>query len=219
MVHYHSATAEAHETVASFRALGVAAECFAADLAQETDAENLVKATLDRFGRIDVLVTCAAIWQRKSLEETTQEDLRRHFDINVAGTFFCAQHAGLAMARQPEGGCIITFGDWAVCRPYTDYAAYFATKGAIATLTRCLAVELGTRNPRVRVNCVEPGPSMVPSDVDRSELLRIVDATLAKREGTPEQLAAAVVFLIENPFVTGACLTVDGGRSIFAGGL
>jgi pteridine reductase len=119
------------------------------------------------------------------------------------------------MVKQPGGGCIVNFGDWAVERPYLDHAAYFASKGAIPTLTRTFAVELGTRNPRVRVNCVLPGPLMLPPDLAQGERQLAIDGTLAKREGSPENAAQAVLFFVENDYVTGTCLPVDGGRTIF----
>jgi pteridine reductase len=215
-LHYHTSAAEAESGVASLRALGASAEAFAADVSDPAQAYSLVDRALERFGRIDVLVTCAAVWSPRRLEEVTPHDLQRNLAVNLGGTFFCAQRAGLAMARQPEGGCIVTFGDWAVSRPYLDYAAYFAAKGAIATLTRALAVELGTRNPRVRVNCVEPGPAMVPDNLPEDERRRIVASTLTQREGAPRDVVAAVLFLIENEYTTGVCLPVDGGRSIYA---
>src|SRR6476619_888696 len=102
---------------------------------------------MERFGRIDVLVNAAAVWKSKPLEMVTAADVRLHFETNALGTFLCSQHAGLAMVEQPEGGVIVNIGDWADARPYTGYAAYFASKGAIPTITRSLAVELGSRNP------------------------------------------------------------------------
>ena len=97
---------------------------------------------MKNFGRLDVLVTAAAIWQQRPLEDVTAEDVRRHFEINTLGTFLCCQRAGSIMVEQLEGGAIVTIGDWATARPYTNYAAYFASKGAIPTMTRMLAVEL-----------------------------------------------------------------------------
>jgi pteridine reductase len=120
------------------------------------------------------------------------------------------------MVRQPEGGCIITLGDWAVARPYVNYASYFPSKGAIVAMTRSLAVELGTRNPNVRVNCILPGPVMLPPTISPEERERVIQGTLVHREGKPENIAQAVLALVENDFITGACLPVDGGRSIFA---
>jgi pteridine reductase len=217
-VHYRTSVVEAAETAEYLRGKGVETMSFLADLTIESAVRGLVQAVLERFGRIDVLVHCAAIWESKRLEEITAADVRRHFDINLLGTFLCNQSVGLAMVHQPEGGCIVNLGDWAEARPYPNYAAYFATKGAIPTLTRCLAVELGTRNPRVRVNAVLPGPVMLPADLPDDERLEAIHATLVQRAGRPENVAQAVLALVENDFITGACLPVDGGRTIYAGG-
>jgi pteridine reductase len=215
-VHYRSSAAEAATTVAALRAHGVEAEPFPADLTDEAAVRELVKAVLARFGRLDVLVNCAAVWQRKPLEEVTAADVRLHFDTNALSTFLCCQHAGLAMVAQPEGGAIVNVGDWAEVRPYLGYAAYFPSKGAVTAITRCLAVELGTRNPRVRVNAVLPGPVMLPPDLPQAERDHAIRATLVKREGSPGNVAQAVLALIENDFVTGASLPVDGGRTVYA---
>lgn len=215
-VHYRSSAAEAGETVAALRTRGVEAEGFAADLTDEKAVRDMVTAVLARFGRIDVLVNCAAIWKRKPFEDVTAADVRAHFETNALGTFLCGQQVGLAMVRQPDGGLIVNIGDWAEARPYRDYAAYFASKGGINTMTRCLAVELAHRNPRVRVNCVLPGPVMLPTDLPEAERRHAIDATLVKREGNPRNIAQAVLSFLDNDFVTGVCLPVDGGRTIFS---
>jgi pteridine reductase len=215
-VHYRSSAAEAAESVQAFRARGVEAVALQADLTDEQSVRGLIGQTLTAFGRLDVLVNCAAAWSSKKLEEVTAADVRHFFETNTLGTFLCSQHAGLAMVRQAEGGCIVTLGDWAVARPYVNYAAYFPSKGAIPTLTRCLAVELGSRNPAVRVNCILPGPVLLPPDLPEAERRQAIDATLVKREGRPENIAQAVLFFLDNDFVTGVCLPIDGGRTIFA---
>lgn len=215
-IHYRNSKAEADAAVADFQAHGINAVALQADLRDESAVRLLVQATLDRFGRLDVLVNCAGDWKRKRLEEVTAADVRHSFEVNTLGTFICSQQAGLAMVRQKEGGSIITLGDWAIERPYLDYAAYFPSKGAIPALTRSLAVELGTRNPAVRVNCILPGPVMLPPDLPDAERQAAIAGTLVKREGRPEHIAQTVLFLIDNDFVTGACVNVDGGRSIFA---
>lgn len=216
-VHYRNSQAEAEETVFQLRQHDVDAAAFPAELGDESAVRGLVESVLARYGRLDVLVNSAAIWQRKRLEEVTAEDVRRHFEANTLGTFLCSQHAGLAMVKQPEGGLIVNIGDWADVRPYLDYAAYFASKGAIPALTRCFAVELGTRNPKVRVNCILPGPVMLPPDLPEKERAESINSTIVKREGSPENVAQAVLAFVDNDFITGACLTVDGGRSIYAG--
>jgi pteridine reductase len=216
VIHYRRSAAEAKETVSYFQRRGMEALAAQADLTDEQAVRGMIDQVLKQFGRLDVLVNCAAVWQAKRLEEVTAADVRLYFETNTLGTFLCAQHGGLAMVRQPEGGCIINLGDWAEARPYLHYAAYFPSKGAVTAMTRDLAVELGTRNPRVRVNCIMPGPVMLPPDLSAAERQQVINATLVKHEGRPENIAQAVLFFIENDFVTGVCLPVDGGRTIYA---
>jgi pteridine reductase len=216
VLHYRTSAAEAQGSVDSFRSRGVEAIALQADLTDERAVRSLMEQTLSHFGRLDAMVHCAAAWKSKKLEDVTAADVRHFLETNTLSTFLCAQQAGLAMLHQPEGGCIVTLGDWAVTRPYVNYAAYFPSKGAIPTLTRCLAVELGSRNPAVRVNCILPGPVLLPPDLPADQRKQAILATLVKHEGKPENVAQAVLFFLDNDFVTGACLPVDGGRTIFA---
>jgi len=216
-LHYRHSADEARQTVARLAEQGTRAKAFRANVADGADVGQLFDQVLDHFGRLDVLVTAAAVWNAKPLEDVTEDDVRQQFEVNALGTFLCCQRAGLIMTRQEEGGAIVTIGDWAVARPYLNYAAYFASKGAIATLTRTMAVELAHRNPSVRVNCILPGPVMLPENLPEPERQRAVAGTLLKRAGRPEHVASAVLFLIENDFVTGVCLPVDGGRTIAGG--
>ncbi len=218
VVHYNRSAEEARRTVARLQeqnaAPGFPARAFQADMADESQVERLFDEVLEQFGRLDALVTSAAVWERTPLEEVVAEDVRRQFNVNALGTFLCCRRAGLIMVDQPEGGAIVTIGDWAIARPYLDYSAYFAAKGAIPTITRDMAIELANRNPNVRVNCIMPGPVMLPDDLSDAEVRGAVAGTLLKRPGRPENVAQAVVFLVENDYVTGVCLPVDGGRTI-----
>jgi pteridine reductase len=213
-VHYNSSAHDAEETVAELRSRGLQAAAFQADLRDESQVKRLVDEVQQTFSRIDVLVNCAATWSPKPLEDTTADDVRSFFDANTLSTFLCCQHVGLLMTKQPDGGAIITIGDWATERPYLNYAAYFPSKGAIPTLTRMFAIELAQRNPNVRVNCILPGPVMLPPDLPAAERLEAISGTLVKREGSPEHVAQAVLQLVDNDFITGVCLPVDGGRTI-----
>ncbi len=216
-LHYHGSCDAARETAAEIEAGGGVAACFQADVSQEHQVERLFEEHLGRFGRLDVLITTAAIWEPGRLEDTNAGDIQRHFEINALGTFLCCRRGGLIMAQQPQGGAIVTVGDWAVVRPYRDYAAYFLSKGVIPTMTRMLAVELAARNPAVRVNAILPGPVMLPEDLPEDEKERVVAGTLLKREGSPESVAHTVLYLVENDYVTGVCIPVDGGRTIAGG--
>jgi pteridine reductase len=217
ILHAHRSVQAAEATAEELRLAGMEAGVVAADLTDERAVSAMVGEALAMFGRIDALVNCAAVWKSKQLEDVTAADVRLHFDANALATFLCCQHVGLAMAAQESGGAIVNFGDWAIVRPYLNYAAYFPSKGAIPTLTRAMAVELAHRNPRVRVNAVLPGPAMLPDALPEAERQAAIAGTLVKREGTPQHIADAVLFLLRNDFVTGVCLPVDGGRSISCG--
>jgi len=214
-LHYHSSEEEACESVGELRNLGAECEAYQADVADEAEVNQMFDAVRERFGRLDALVTTASIWSSKTLEDVTADDVRKNFDINCLGTYLCARRAGLIMVEQKRGGSIITIGDWAIERPYVDHSAYFVSKGAIPTLTRVLAVELGQRNPKVRVNCIHPGPVMFPPNTSEAEQQELIDSTLVRNADCPDEVARAVRFLIENEFVTGVCLPVDGGKSIY----
>lgn len=216
IIHANTSLADAERTAAELNAAGGDAIALAADLRDESAVAELFAAIQSRFGRLDVLVNAAAVWRPQRLEDVTADDVRHYFESNLLSTFLCARAAGLIMAAQEQGGVIINLGDWATVRPYLNYAAYFASKGSIPTITRNLAIELAARNPRVRVNSVLPGPVMLPPELTPAERAGAIAGTLVKREGTPQHVADAVLFLIRNDFVTGVNLPVDGGRTICA---
>lgn len=213
-IHANRSLEEAEKLAQSINEAGGEAIAVQAELRDEVAIRAMIDHTHDHFGCIDLLVNSAAIYAPIPLEDVTADNVREYFDVNSVGTFVCCQHAGLKMAEQPSGGVIVNIGDWATVRPYTEYAAYHPSKGAIPTITRTMAVELSQRNPQVRVNAVLPGPVLFPVDMSEAERQAVVETTLLKRGGSPQNVAQAVVFFAENDFVTGVCLPVDGGRSI-----
>jgi len=210
-IHANRSTAEAEDLA---ELLEVPTLVVQAELRDETATRAMIDQTFDHFGKLDLLVNCAAIYSPLPLETVTGNEVQKYFEINTLGTFVGCQHAGLKMAAQPAGGVIINIGDWAVARPYLDYSAYFPSKGAIPTLTRMFAVELSQRNPLVRVNAILPGPVIFPPDLSEQDRQQVIESTLVKHAGRPENVAQAVLFLAENDFVTGVCLPVDGGRTL-----
>jgi len=210
-IHVNSSTDEADALADE---LAVPTLVVQSDLRDEAATRAMIDRTFDHFGRLDLLVNSAAIYSPQPLEKVTGDDVKKYFDINTLGTFIGCQHAGLKMAEQESGGTIINIGDWAVVRPYADFAAYFPSKGAIPTLTRMFAVELSQRNPLVRVNAILPGPILFPPDLSEEEKRATIESTLVKHAGKPENVAHSVIFLAENDFITGVCLPVDGGRTL-----
>lgn len=213
-VHANRSADAAEKTAQDCRDAATDAIAVLADLADEDQARDMIRSVHEHFGRIDLLVNCAAIWKPTRLEQVTAGDVREHLNVNTVGTFLCCQQVGLLMVRQAFGGAIVNVGDWALDQPYLDYAAYFAAKGAIPSITKDFAVELARRNPRIRVNAVLPGRAMLPESLDEAERQAALDGTLVKREGSPQHIADAVIFLAEHEFITGVCLPVDGGRRL-----
>ncbi|MEX0612255.1 MAG: SDR family oxidoreductase [Pirellulales bacterium] len=210
-VHANTSLHKAQELVDELAKEGHEAMAFGAELRDEDATRAMIDRVRRHFGRLDALVNNAAIWAPTPLATVNAGDVRRFFEVNALPTFVCCQHAGLIMAEQDQGGAIVNIGDWAVERPYRDYSAYFVSKGMIPTMTRMFAVELA---PRVRVNAILPGPVLIPEAISAAERNRSIAGTLLKRLGRPENVAHAVACFLENDYITGACLPVDGGRTI-----
>ena len=210
-IHANRSLDRAQSLVEQLRGEGHEAAAFGAELRDEDATRAMIDRVYRHFGRLDALVNNAAIWSATPLESVSADDVRRFLDVNTVAPFICCHHAGLIMCEQESGGAIVNIGDWATVRPYADYSAYFPSKGAIPTLTRMFAVELA---PHVRVNAVLPGPVLLPDSLSADECRRAIEGTLLQRAGRPENVAQAVAMLIENDFITGACLPVDGGRTV-----
>ncbi len=185
------------------------------DVADESFSQQAITSIAESFGRLDVLVNSAAIWDPVCLDDVTKKELLRNFEANTIGSFLCAQQASLLMRQQSKGGAIINVGDWASDRPYSGFSAYFPSKAAIPGVTKCLAVELAQLNHAIRVNAILPGPVMIPDEMTAEARQTLLKQCLLQREGNASDVAEAALFLAEAPFITGAILHVDGGRVLF----
>lgn len=216
-VHANSSVAQAEALAAEIVAEGTV-QAIAVQGALQDDGvpESLVQQVAEHYGRLDILVNSAAIWSPQAMNEIQVSDLQRYFDINTIAPFMCARAAAKVMAGQACGGSIVNLGDWATVRPYLDHAAYFPSKAGIDMMTRSLAVEFAQWNQQIRVNCVKPGPVMLPQDASDHQRQRLCESTLSGQVGTAEHVAHATRMLCENTFINGVCLPVDGGRSIYA---
>jgi pteridine reductase len=208
-IHYHQSAAEAKAVVADLTATGTAAAAFKADLGDPEQVESLLAAVLAHFGRLDVLIACAAVFRKTPWTGVTLADWDFHLRGNLSATFYLARAAAPRLA---DDGVIITFGDWSGLRPYQDYLPYCVSKAAVIALSQALAQELA---PRLRVNCVCPGTILPPEHADPAAQQRIIQQTPLRRIGQPRDIVAAVRFLTdETSFATGTVLVVDGGRLI-----
>lgn len=182
-----------------------------ADLADIAALPALVDAVLDRHGRLDALVNNASAFHPTPLGEATPAQWNNLFASNAQAPFFLSQ-AAIPALREARGG-IVNLLDIYAERPLANHALYCMAKAALAAMTRSLALDLA---PEVRVNGVAPGAVMWPADGkpydDQQALLA---RTPLQRAGTPEDVAAAVLWLLRDaPFVTGQVLRVDGGRTL-----
>lgn len=212
-VHYHSSTlAEVDETLAACRANGVSAEPFQADLTDPGAIERLFTNVDARFGRLDVLVNSASAFQRRRLMEVTLDDWQRTMAVNLTAPFLCTQAAVWQMrAQSPSGGVIINIGDHGSLEPWPDYAHHGISKAGLLALTRLTAA---SEAPLIRASMVIPGLVMKPVGMEDARWAEVAAETPAQRPGTAEDVARAVAFLAEEPFITGAVLRVDGGAGL-----
>ena len=207
-IHYRTSHAEADALAAEISATGHTAQTFRANLENVGEIEKMVADVLAAFGRIDVLVNSASIFNRTPLEEVTERDWDSNLDTNLKAPFFLSKFAAASMRRQGAGK-IINIGDWAGIRPYKDYLPYSVSKSGLIGLTQALAKALA---PEVQVNCIALGLVIPPEDYTPDEVTRLVNRTLTKKMGSPEDVARAVIFFCETDFATGAILPLEGGR-------
>jgi len=183
-----------------------------ADLLAPIAPRALVSASLESFGRLDILVNNASTFYPTAVGSIEVGHWEELMGSNLRAPLFIAQEAAPELAKQ--GGAIVNIADIHAERPLKGYLVYSVAKSGLAALTRALALELA---PEVRVNAIAPGAIAWPEDgqFEPRERERILATTPLARLGAPEEIARAVHFLVTAPFVTGQVLAVDGGRSVY----
>ena len=206
-LHYSTSRIEADQTAKRIHKGGGVCATFACDLADAHAAEDLVPSVMGEFGRLDVLVNSASIFERSSLEAGNLELWERHFAINLTAPYILMR----SFARCAKEGSIINFLDTHIVRNKTAHAAYLLSKKALAELTKIAAVEFA---PRIRVNAVAPGIILPPVSQKGGYLDRLAKHIPLQRKGKVENIAHAVLFLLENDYVTGQVIFEDGGEHL-----
>jgi pteridine reductase len=214
VVHYRSSRGEAQALAAELNGLRPdSASLVQADLLNAHDLSGLVQKTVHHFGRLDALVNNASSFFPTPLDEISDTQWDDLIGTNLRAPLFLAQAAASELRR--NHGAIINIVDIHAERPMQGHLLYSVAKAGLSGLTRALAQELA---PHVRVNAVAPGVILWPEGTgwgDEEHRRRIVAHTLLKREGDPDDIAKAVLFLLQDaPYVTGQTIAVDGGRSI-----
>ena len=211
--------AKSDAAVAGLREAGADAAAFNADLRDGDAITSVVRAAVERFGGVDILVANAGTNSRRRPEDYTMELWDSIVDVNLGSVFACCQ-AVYPLMQQRRGGKIITIGSMTSIFGFSVGAPYSASKGAVVQLTKSLASAWAA--DAIQVNCILPG--FIDTSLTREARRevagleqRVIDRTPAGRWGSPDDVAGAAVFFASaaSDFVTGAALPVDGGYSSF----
>ncbi len=213
IIHYNRSSAEAEGVAAEARSLGVHASAVGADLGGAAGAAALFEKAIGAFGRIDLIVNSASIFEESTLASVTSEEIHRNIDINALAPLELirrlAAHVGERGAAGGPAACVVNLLDARIVDNDRHHLAYHLSKRMLFSLTRITASELA---PAVRVNGVAPGLILPPPGRDDSYLEDLKGSNPMGSIGTLDQICAAVRFLVTNEFVTGQIIYVDGGR-------
>lgn len=213
------------KVLAELEAMGAEAEFFQGDIAEKGIAERLVEATVERFGRLDVLVNNAGILYSGTAVETSDEEWREIMEVNVNALFFLSRAAVRRMIEQGGGNIVNVASEWGL-NGENGHVAYCTSKGAVLQITRCMALDHAEQN--IRVNSVCPGEIhtrmvddvLVKKGGDlRQNLKGLAKGIPMRRLADPGEVANCVLFLASDlaSYVTGANFPVDGGNDATGG--
>ena len=203
--------ADAEATAAEARGLGARAWLVAADLADEAACLQLVSAAVAAAGRLDAVVNNASHFEYDDVATFSSATMDRQWRANTAPAVLLARALHAHLACRGATGCVVNLLDQKLANPNPDYFSYTLSKAALAEATVMLAQALA---PRLRVCGVSPGVTLLSGVMDEAEFEAAHRLTPLQRSSTPDDIAAAVRFLLESPAITGHTLLVDGGQHL-----
>jgi NAD(P)-dependent dehydrogenase (short-subunit alcohol dehydrogenase family) len=206
VVNYNTSGAAARTTVAEIEALGRRAAALQADVSVSDDVHRLVRETEAEFGRLDIVVNSASLFERAPAADITEAEWDRVMAVNLKGPFLLSQ-AAAPLLRREGAGVIVNIVDLSALQPWPSYAHHATSKAGLLHLTRVLARAYA---PEIRVNSIAPGTVLPPEDADDSE--GGSERRVVQRAGEPADVTRALLYLVQSDFVTGENLVVDGGR-------
>ncbi len=207
---YHTSKNDAARTVQEIAALGRNALALECDVRSETSANNAIVDVIAGFGRLDLLVNCAAVFRTAPIESLSLDEWDTVFDTNTRGPFLMAREA-LPHLRSAQGR-IINIGSLGGLKAWATHGHYSSSKAALHSLTQAMAKAFA---PQVTVNCVAPGFIDLGEESFSATSKKFAERTPMQRNGTAEDVAQAVLFFATGPrFVTGQILAVDGGLGL-----
>lgn len=209
-LHYHSSEREARATAADIETQGVKAALIKADLARESETAGLIAAAVKELGPLCALINSASLFENDSWYSVSRESWDRHMETNLRAPFVLAQEFTRQLPRETQG-VIVNIIDQRVLKPTPQFISYSLSKAGLHWLTVTLAQALA---PRVRVNAVGPGPTMINARQSQADFDRQREATILGRGAEPHDVCEAVRYLLAAPAVTGQMIAVDGGQHL-----
>ena len=210
LITYNTSAAEAAITVAEINRSGGQASAIQCDQRDLDAIDRLFDRLRLDTARLDILVNNAAIMERKPALEITPDDWSRVMDTNLRGPFFMAQRAAQWMLTT-GGGVIVNIADLSALHPWPSYLTHTISKSGVVAMTQTLALALA---PSIRVNAIAPGAVLKPDEWSDERWVKMIAALPLRREGTPEDVAEAVLYCVRSDFMTGQTIVIDGGRSL-----
>ena len=210
VIHYRDSEREAQEVLALLKKAGGKPVAVQGDVSIATDVDRMVETAMRAFGRIEILVNNAAVFYRTPFDQLTEADWDRFLDVNLKGPFLLCRQVGAIMLRQGQGK-VINLADIAGLKVWAEFIPYSVSKAGLIALTRGLAKALA---PAVQVNAIAPGAVLLPPGTSPVEEERAIRRIPLERLGSAEDVARAAVYLVENDFITGEVLKVDGGQHL-----
>lgn len=209
-VHYNRSGTDAAAVVAEIEGRGGRAAAFGADLSVETEGAALVDRAATALGPVGCLINNASVFERDDPETVTAESWALHMQVNLRAPFLLAQ----AFVRQLPAeavGNVLNILDQRVWNLTPYFTSYTVSKAALWTLTQTLAMALA---PRVRVNAVGPGPTLPSARQTEEQFVRQWSALPMARRVQPEEICAAIRFILDAPSLTGQMIAIDGGQHL-----
>jgi hypothetical protein len=207
VVHYQTSVLQAKNLCSEIRDLGVNAWSIAADFKKAESAETIVEKTLQRAGRLDMIVNNASVYTKSTLSGVIWPDLSLNMQVNAWAPLIIGREFKRLVGR----GSIVNLLDSRICGGDPTHLGYIVSKRTLADLTAMMALEFA---PKIAVNAVAPGLVLSPAGAGPAALKKLSANLPLERHGSPRDVAQAVVFLLQSSFITGQVIYVDGGRNI-----
>ena len=206
-LHYNSSRNDAANLTQEISELGVRCDVFKAELTDAKSVAALIPAVLKKLPDLRFLINNAAIFEKSTLKDLDIKDFDRELAINLRAPFILTSQ----FARYIKEGAVINILDTNVTKDKTGHISYLLAKKGLSEMTRIAAVELA---PDIRVNGIAPGLILPPEAKGKDYLDRLVKNVPLRRKGEPEDVACAIQFLLENTYITGQTIFVDGGEHL-----